>query len=385
MNAGAPVIWSINGRFLTQPMTGVQRYASEMTRAIDAHLAADEGLSRRIRCEVLLPANCTVPPRYDALPVRQSRHGRGYTWEQFILPFMARGGLINFANLAPLAQGRQIVCMHDANVYLEPTSYTRHFRFAYRALFPRLARRASAVTTVSGFSAAMLKDFGVTGPLPSHVIPNGHEHALRWNAAASRFSAPDAFRRPFIFALGSRARHKQIDLLIDLAPALDALGIDLVISGGRASIFAATEEATMANVLPIGFVSDDDLAALFHRALCFAFPSRTEGFGLPLLEAMVHGAPIIASDCASMPEVCGPAALYAAPNDPAAWLRQINRLVGDPDLRRELRAKGTKRYPAFSWRKGAQAYLDLALGLSPRGVSAEETVIDAKPLHRTAA
>ena len=167
------------------------------------------------------------------------------------------------------------------------------------------------------------------------MIHNGHEHALRWNRAASRFDAPGYFKRPFVFALGSRAKHKQLDLLLGLAPALDALGLDLVVSGGTASIYAETTLEHAANVHAVGFVSDDDLAALFAQALCFAFPSRTEGFGIPLLEAMVHGAPIVASDCASMPEVAGDVALYAPPGDPAAWLALITRLAQDGDLPRK--------------------------------------------------
>ena len=358
--------WSINGRFLAQPQTGVQRYAGEITRAIDARLAADEDMRRTIGFDLLLPADCPVVPRYETIIVRRSARGRGYAWEQTILPAMAKGGLLNLANLGPLAHGRQIVCLHDANVFLEPSSYSRGFRLAYRALFPLLARRARAVSTVSRFSADMLKRFGVTGSRPSHVIANGHEHALRWDAAASRFSAPDAFRRPFVFALGSRAKHKQLDLLLGLAPALDARGIDLYVSGGTSSIFATTALTRTGNVFPVGFVGDDDLAALFARALCFAFPSRTEGFGLPLLEAMVHGAPIVASRCASMPEVCGDAALYAPPDDPAAWLACIDRLAANAALREHLRVKGRARYPRFSWRAGAERYLDLALSLSPR-------------------
>jgi len=368
MNGAAAQIasWSINGRFLTQPQTGVQRYAGEMTRAIDGALAADGTLARRLRFEIIVPADCTAAPDYRAIRVRRSARGHGHAWEQLVLPAMARGGLLSFANVGPLAHGRQIVCLHDANVFLEPASYSRAFRLAYRASLPLLARRARAVTTVSRFSAEMLAKVGVTRRVADRVIANGHEHALRWNRAASRFDAPGRFKRPFVFALGSRAKHKQIDLLLGLAPALDALGLDLVVSGGTASIFAETALERTGNVFPVGFVSDDDLAALFAQAMCFAFPSRTEGFGIPLLEAMVHGAPIVASDCASMPEVCGDAALYAPADDPGAWLGQIARLAQDESLRAALRAKGTARYPRFSWREGARAYLELALALSPR-------------------
>ena len=364
--AGTPRLWSINGRFLTQPQTGVQRYAGEMTRAIDASLVADESLARQMRWEILLPADCDKAVSYDRIEVRKSRRARGHAWEQLVLPALAKGGLVNFANLAPLAHRRQVVCLHDANVFLEPASYSTYFRLAYRALLPLLARRACAVTTVSRFSADMLRRFGVTGARESRVIANGHEHALRWTPATSRFSAPGYFKRPFVFALGSRAKHKQLDLLLALAPALDAMGIDLIVSGGTSSIFATTALTGTVNVFPVGFVTDDDLAALFSQALCFAFPSRTEGFGLPLLEAMVHGAPIIASQCASMPEVCGDAALYAPPNDPALWLERIKALAAAPDLRADLRAKGKARYPRFSWQAGARDYLELTLALSQR-------------------
>lgn len=371
MTAPAPALWSINGRFLSQPQTGVQRYAGEMTRAIDACLVADPTLTRRMRWEILLPAaDAEAPPvpipALEAITVRRSRRGRGYLWEQTILPAMAHGGLVNFANLGPLVHGNQIVCMHDANVFLEPSSYSRSFQLAYRALFPLLARRARVVTTSSIFSAAMLDKFGVTGREKGQLIYCGHEHALKWDAARSQFSTPGRFKRPFVFALGSRAKHKQLDLLLGLAPALDALGIDLIVSGGGSSIFTKTELTKTANILPVGFVSDDDIAALFGQALCFAFPSRTEGFGIPMLEAMVHGAPVIASDCASMPEVGGDAVLYAPPDDPAMWLTQIERIAADPGLRDTLRARGKARFPRFSWHDGARRYLDIASSLSPR-------------------
>ena len=378
MSGASPALWSINGRFLTQPQTGVQRYAGEITRAIDTALAADEHLARRMRWELVLPPGCAAPP-LDAISVRHTASGRGYAWEQLVLPRLATGGLVDFANLGPLVHPRQIVCLHDANVFLEPDSYSRAFRLAYRALFPLLARRAAAVTTVSQFSAAMLKRHGVTGRRTAQVIPNGHEHALRWSAAASRFDEPGHFKRPFVFALGSRAKHKQLDLLLSLAPALDAAGIDLMVSGGTSSIFAETALTRTGNVFPLGFVSDDDLAALFGKALCFAFPSRTEGFGLPLLEAMVHGAPIVTSDCASMPEVCGDAALYAPPDQPAVWLERIRRFAADDALRRNLIARGRARYKRFSWREGAWRYIELAQALAPQHIERPRPALDAGP------
>ena len=117
------------------------------------------------------------------------------------------------------------------------------------------------------------------------------------------------------------------------------------------------------NVRHLGRVNDNDLAFLYRHALCLVFPSKTEGFGLPVLEAMALGCPVISSDAASLPEVCGEAVLYAPPDDKAAWLAAIGRISTEPALRETLRVAGPKRSKAFSWREGAEKYLQLMYAL----------------------
>ena len=308
---------TINGRFLSQPRTGVQRYAREILGALDPLLAA-----RGLRADLLSPS-----PVGHALPEARSIRPKpvgwpsGHAWEQAVLPLAGPAPLLNLCNTAPLLRQKQIVCLHDANVFTAPGSYRRAFRLFYRALHPLLARRAAILTTVSEAAARDLAQHLAVPRRGIVVLPNGHEHALRWQ------SDPGAFRklpgsRPFVLLLGSRARHKNIDLLLRLAPALAERGLDLVLAGGGASIFSTGDRgaAGAANLHWLGAVSDGELAGLMDQALCLAFPSWTEGFGLPIVEAMARGCPVIASDRASMPEVCGDAALMAAPDDPAAWL-----------------------------------------------------------------
>jgi glycosyltransferase involved in cell wall biosynthesis len=165
--------------------------------------------------------------------------------------------------------------------------------------------------------------------------------------------------RPFVLLLGSTARHKNADLILGLAEALDARGLDIYVAGGGGHVFAATEQLDGSNVVRLGFVSDDDLAALFSRALCLAFPSWNEGFGLPILEAMALGCPVVTSDRASMPEVGGRAVLYAAPDAPADWLARIDDLRVSEARREELAGLGREQALSFSWRKSAEGYLDL--------------------------
>ena len=162
--------------------------------------------------------------------------------------------------------------------------------------------------------------------------------------------------------LGSRARHKNAGLILGLAPALDALGLDLLVAGQAAAIFAAEGGVDAPNVRRLGAVSDHDLACLFSRALCLAFPSFTEGFGLPIVEAMALGCPVVSSDRASMPEVCGDAALMASPDDPGAWIAHIGALKASATLGDDLRGRGRRRAAAFSWASTARGYLDLIDG-----------------------
>jgi glycosyltransferase involved in cell wall biosynthesis len=197
------------------------------------------------------------------------------------------------------------------------------------------------------------------------VLPNGHDHVRRWSAAASTIFESHRPRRPYVLLIGSRAKHKNIlGFLLSMAPALDELGLDIWIAGGSSRIFAEIDIDNPPNVNWLGVVSDDDLAALYGGAFCLAFPSLTEGFGLPLIEAMALGCPVVASDRASMPEVCGDAALLADPFDPGAWLMQFSKLVRSPSLRSELVAKGNSRIADFTWTKTARGYREILQGLA---------------------
>ena len=346
--------FAINGRFLTQNVTGVQRYAREITRAMDALLEEDAGAIR-----VLTPGSAGLTPEIEHIKVERSSVGSGHAWEQLVLPNLTSHPLLNLCNLAPAIRKRQAICIHDANAFNAPDSYSTAFRTLYQNLLPLIARRSMAVTSVSNASADDLARCLSISRNAISVLPNGHEHALRWDARRSARYSGMEFGRPFILVLGSRAPHKNIGLMLAIAPQLDALGIDIVMAGGGGAIFAKTQEAESANVRRIGYVSDDDLAALMERAVCLAFPSLTEGFGLPIVEAMARSCPVVSSDRASMPEVCGTAALLAPPDKPEIWMRHFRNLTASEDLRAQCIERGRERVKAFSWTRSAQGYLDL--------------------------
>ena len=298
------------------------------------------------------------------IPIRPLPRAPGHFWEQFILPSYIRGGLLSLCNTGPLTVSRQIVCIHDLNSRITPESYGLMFRAVYRVLVPALGRRAAQIVTVSRFSQKTMERFDIKPADEIDVIHDGYEHVLGWNPDHSRLIGMD-LPSQFVLLVGSKAPHKNVAIIYSIAADLAARDICLVVAGGEdPSVYARQHsDPPLPNVKHLGRVTDDDLAYLYRHAFCLVFPSRTEGFGLPVLEAMALGCPVISSDAASLPEVCGEAALYASPDDAAAWLVAIGRIASEPLLRERLAAAGPKRAKMFSWREGAKKYLELMIAL----------------------
>jgi glycosyltransferase involved in cell wall biosynthesis len=349
------VYFAVNGRYLTQSVTGVQRYARNVVAAMNGILAQAD-----TQAPIIAPISAS-DPRLPAMPLITAGPLNGHAWEQVVLPARWPGRLLNLCNTAPAIRADQIVCIHDSNVFVAPDSYGAAFRATYRVLQPFLARRAAKITTVSADSARQIATHLPVSAADIAVLPDGHEHALAWDPALAR-TAPsfvsEAGRR-FVLALGSRARHKNLQLVLQIAPELAAMDLEVIVAGGGNGIFAPEKLSNAPKVKMLGYVTDHDLAYLMDRALCLLFPSWTEGFGLPIVEGMARGCPVISSDRASMAEVCGDAALLAAPDDPAKWVQQVRQLATSSELRNDLVGRGHERVRMFSWHNTAAGYLEL--------------------------
>jgi glycosyltransferase involved in cell wall biosynthesis len=349
--------FAINGRFLTQRMTGVQRYAHEIVTALDELVSQGHGPAIAMR--LVLPPGAETTPSLAKIEICRTRFGSGHAWDQAVLPLYAEGGVLSLGNLGPVLSRNHIVCIHDANTFILPGSYSRSFGFIYRMLLPVVGKRARRVATVSRFSADMLVKYGIAREEKIFIAPNGHEHVLRWDARRARLPLLDTLKRPYILLLGSSAKHKNVDIILKQAQAFDEAGIDVVVAGGSSSIFAANEPtARRPNVHHAGFVGDDELAALYENAMCLVFPSKTEGFGIPPLEAMAKGCPVVSSNAASLLEVGGDAVVYVGPDDGVRWKDAIIGLSKNENLRATLAAKGRQRAALFSWKRSAELYLD---------------------------
>lgn len=365
--------WTINGRFLSQSLTGVQRYGWEVVAALDELIADGHPNTAGLSVTLAAPPGSKPIAELKSVGFVTAPGRSGQAWEQIALPRAVQGGLISLCNTGPLAVRKQIVCMHDMNTRLAPQSYSRSFRALYRVLLPALGMAAARVATVSHFAAEQLAHFGVAPERKIFVAPDGHEHALAWEPVHST-NTREAAGPDTVVVIGSRAPHKNIDLVFELARRMAGDGVRFALCGGLDSrVHAQGALGSADNVLLLGRVSDGELAALLRDSCCLAFPSLTEGFGLPPLEAMARDCPVISSDRASMPEICGTAAIYASPTSVDAWRDAILRLRADPHLRQTCIERGRERLPLFSWRRTAALYLE------------QMAALDGLPLQTSAA
>nr|WP_255608123.1 glycosyltransferase family 1 protein [Ancylobacter sp. Lp-2] len=354
--------WTINGDFTTLNPMGVARYAREVTLALDALMVEKHPLTRNLHLDLVAPRAPATPLLLQAITTRiapeYSRPRLPQFWVQMQLPRHVKGGLLSFCNLAPVMVRRQVACIHDVQTLTSPRSYSRGFRLAHRIILPLLGRRASAITTVSNLSRDELVHHGVAPAEKIVVTYNGADHAKGWRPECSRRDFRAA--RPFVLCLLRNQVHKNPELLLRLARPLEVIGVDMMIMGELdAELTGRLQRSGAQNVRVLGRISDDDFAAALSQALCFLLPSRTEGFGLPAVEAMMWGCPVVASTSPCLPEVCGSAALFADPDDTTAWISAIARLLASPELRQRFSSAGRKRAKEFNWRRVAITYLTL--------------------------
>jgi glycosyltransferase involved in cell wall biosynthesis len=290
-------------------------------------------------------------------------------------------------NAPPLCPCPTIVTIHDISFEHYPQFFSPRDRLILQTLVPLSARRARRIITVSQHAKQEI--------MARYQIPGG-KIAVTYEAAGERFvpiADPAALRAvratysipdgPFVLALGNLQPRKNIRRLVEaFAGAVEGEGWrvaggelrqgstdysnsppstlhpSLVIAGKakwrESEIFQAVQEAGLAHAVVFpGYVDDDDLPALYSAAAVFVYPSLYEGFGLPPLEAMACGTPVICSKAASLPEVTGDAALSVDPADVDSLAQALCDVLATPGLRADLRQRGLRRAAQFSWSRCA--------------------------------
>jgi glycosyltransferase involved in cell wall biosynthesis len=324
--------------------------------AINARAAvrARTGGVERVASEFAARLPVLRPERYRVVAPRPAlAHRSGHAWEQALLPLAARRAdlILSPANTAPLADGRNVVYVHDLAPLREPAWFGRAYGAWHRFALRRIAGRALLLLVPSDFVATELRDLLGVEPDRVRVVPPGVGSHLT-PAAGPR---PPGLDEPYVLALGTPSARKNLGLLDRVAPRLRRAGLETVIAGsGRHYLreAAVSSDADGPGARRLGYVEEADLAALYAHAEALAMPSLYEGFGLPCIEAMACGTPVVAADRGALPEACGGAALLADPENPDAFAAALVEATGPQ--RKRLTEAGRARAASLSWQRSAE-------------------------------
>jgi glycosyltransferase involved in cell wall biosynthesis len=348
----------INGRFLEHRVTGAPRYAREVALRL---------LHRENVCIALpQPSHPEInPARILHVPfgnISSLTGGRG--WTQLDLPrHVGRNLLWSPENVGSLRVDLQALTVLDLAAIEHPEWFSASLTLTYQLYLPLLVRRAPLILTISEFTRRRLIE-RLNVPPEKIVVTYCAADARFCRQSEAEVAAVQAqlkLPRPYLLCLGSIEPRKNLASLLQAWNSLPRSVTDevaLVMVGGQSKAFAQVDLRELIenaqNVIFTGYLDDAMLPALYSGALGLIYPTLYEGFGLPPLEAMACGTPVITSNCTSLPEVVGSDAVLVDPRNPESIRQAILTLVGDVQLRERLSIAGLERAKTFSWEQTAR-------------------------------
>lgn len=359
---------------------GIGRYTREIVRALAGRdILTDYRLFAAGQASGSLPA--PPGPNFTWKPARLDPVWFARIWHRarLTIPIEAWTGPVDLLHapdftLPPIRRGtRTILTVHDLSFVHAPEAAAPRLRAYLNQVVPRSVARADLILADSEATRQDLIELYKTPPHRVRVLYSGVDmrfHPVddeeKLHAVREHYGLGD---RPFILSVGTVQPRKNYGRLVESLAALNNPDLLLVIAGGKGwlddPLYRQIEALKVQDrVRFLGFVPDEDLPALYSAARAFAFPSLYEGFGLPVLEAMACGTPVVTSEISSLPEVAGDAALLVDPYDLDALIDALHKMLDDESLRSTLIDKGFSQARSFSWDRAASQlyhhYLDLS-------------------------
>lgn len=350
--------------------TGIGKYTHELIFGLGQVAPENQYLLYANRPIPLDPKVCHTVKSTHYLP--QSR----WLWMQTILPYCLHQDqvdLLHFTNnAAPLRVSKPyVLTIHDASLFLFGQYHPLRRRIALRLLLPHAARQAAAIITVSEYAKQELQQELNLPAKKFHVVHQAAgEHFRPITDPEQRSLIRTRYQLPkrYILYVGTIEPRKNLPRLLQAfhavrqQPTLKPIKLVLVGANGWMSdqLYEQIAKYDLTNhVQLLGYVPEADLPTLYSMATCFTFPSLHEGFGMPPLEAMACGVPVLTSQNSAMEEVCGDAASYVDPLDVESIASSLTALLSDVRLQCSLKSKGLQRARQYSWQRTAAATADV--------------------------
>jgi glycosyltransferase involved in cell wall biosynthesis len=347
---------------------GTGRYTAELTRALVRHPPAGWEVSTVTAWH--RDTSAARVPGVEARRLPVGARALAVLWQHGLPPWPGGDSVHATTPLAPARRSRPlVVTVHDAVPWTDPDTLTPHGAAWHRAMIGRLARTADAIVVPTAAVAQELSDrLPVAGKV--HVIGHGVTAFPVPADAEDRRRAmglpPDSGH---VLAIGTVEPRKGLDVLMSAMARPELAGLQLAIIGQAG--WGAVDPRRLAALAGLGADrlrllgprGDADLAAALDGAVAVAVPSRAEGFGLPLLEAMAAGVPVVHSQVPALVEVAGGAGIAVPIGDDAALAEALAAVAGDPALARRMSERGRARAAAFTWDAAARATWDVHLAV----------------------